>query len=144
MKKLAIIAGMAVCIAGLAFAGTLPIPFFLDNGGLAGGGGVPSSGTAAYVRVLNMSASPVVCTLSYKDTAGTAAGGPATFTLNAGQVKAWRPAADDPVEGDGQAIINSSSVVGSATVTYVGDGALAGSVTTILSDGNMSAFAINE
>lgn len=143
MKKLAIIATAVLCVGGFAFAATFPVPWFLDNGGLASGTGTPSSGTAAWMRIMNATSSPIVCTIQYKTAAGAAAGSPATFTVDAGAVRAWRPYADDPVEGAGRTMPNSTSSAGCATITFTGNaGDCAGSVTTIVSDGNMSAYTL--
>lgn len=130
MKKLVILGAVAVVAVGAAFAASINVPFFLDNGGT---GFPPASGVAAFIGLHNNTGSPIVCEVTYISDLGVDLTPDAnTFTLGANASVSWRPAANDPgVEGGGAAVPNlkvvndgggNPIVAGSATISWAGTG----------------------
>ena len=153
MRKVLVVAMAAIFVGSVAFAGSLSVTFFNDNGNnaIAGSGGQPNGGTGAatFIRVHNKTGATIVCTIAYRDQTGAASGptGTTTFAVGPGQVLAFRPSADDPAEGvDGQAVPNTNAgkTNGSALVTWTGaDSDIDGVVTTITVNGNRYGYSLH-
>ena len=133
MKKLGLIALVAMFAGATALAGTAVIPFFVDTAGTTWSNQIPGSpsGAASFIRVINKSGGTITCTVAYALVDGSSAG-PAsgnTFALTAGQGIGWRPGNDDSVNESATArAIGNMSVayplqVGSCTITWTGAGA---------------------
>jgi len=148
MKKLSVFAMATMLVGSVAFAATVQVPWFNDNGGdvIAGSGGVPSgsTGAASWIRIKNNHTASVTCTITYYDRDGVMiVPTPNTFGLTAGQVQAWRPGRLDPAEGQGALVPNSTATNGSAVITSDGPAnTLMGSVTIIKTTGNESAYLV--
>lgn len=91
------VATAIVLTASVAFAGSLYIPFFFDNGSLTAGrpNSVPFSGNATFITLANTTGSDIVLTVQYRDNAGTQHS-VGTYLLGAsGGLAAFRPVIDD-------------------------------------------------
>ena len=123
MKKFAILTAVVMLGATTAFAGTIVVPFFLDNGTADSVYGMPTSGAASWICVKNPSmSSSITITIDYYDNDGTPRGLGNTYSIPAGAAVSWRPIADDPQEGVGSTVPNKNggSPGGTATITYPG------------------------
>jgi len=102
MKKL-IAVTLMLSIAGIAFASSLAIPWFVDSG-KTGTGLPPSIKTVVgLVYLKNTTDAVVTCSIEYFTQTGTAIGPPApgnTFTINPKASIAFRPVASDPDTAD--------------------------------------------
>ena len=152
MKKLGLIALVAMFAGATALAGTAIIPLFVDSAGVSLSTGIPTApGSASWIQVLNKSGGTVTCTVAYMLTTGAAAG-PATnnntFALVAGQSVAWRPGEDDPTNeapmpGAGLAMIAPAyQEVGSCAIVWSGGtiGDIVVSLKTVDSAGMMAMY----
>ena len=98
MKKL-IIVTLLLSIAGIAFASSLAIPWFVDT--RKTGTGMPPSiaTTVGLIYLKNTTDEVVTCNIEYFTQTGTAIGPPSpgnTFTINPKASIAFRPVASDP------------------------------------------------
>jgi hypothetical protein len=69
MKKLSIVAVALVALAGIAYASSLGVPWFVDNAP-AGSGYPPSSGTLGLVYLKNNTDADLTCTILYVNSTG--------------------------------------------------------------------------
>ena len=121
MKKLAV-ATLALTVASVAFASTLAVPFFLDNGA-----GTPlSSGNAGFIGIVNNTGENIAMSVYYRDS-DLINRTPAmnSFTLGANAQMAWRPAiADAGSEGPGVGVPDMNNLGdkkgGSAIMAWIG------------------------
>ena len=154
IRKVGTLTLVAFLGAGAAFAGSLFVPWFLDNGS-TGTLGIPTvPGTAsAFITITNTTASPITCTIFYHLPTGedvTPASN--TFTLQAYSAVSFRPAVDDSGAGgtEGPASIlvpnMASGNKGSARMTWSGGTAkdIQGRVAQILSGGHALAYLLPE
>ena len=118
MKKF-FVAAAILSLAGTAFAGTVAIPFFLDDGATTYGGFfIPTSGVASFIGLLNTTGSTLTLTATYSDFLGNAAGG-GTYDLAGGASVAFRPSVNDPAV-ENTAFPDSSAIGGALIVTHGG------------------------
>ena len=126
MKK-ALVIMLVTSFASVAFASSLAVPFFLDNGG--NGWPIPD-GTGGFIGIKNNTDREIQVGVEYTQANGddrTDRTVTNTFPLGAGVAVSWRPLADDPVEGSGQAVPNmtpwipgTNTPAGSARISWVG------------------------
>lgn len=126
MKKLMFLGAMTLVCAGVAFAGSLNVPFFLDDAP-SNGSFPPSAGTASFIAIHNNTSSGLVCAIRYTRANGddkTPAAN--TFVLPANSTWSFRPVGDDSTtEGVGAAVPNMAlqsgdPPAGSATISWTG------------------------
>jgi len=141
MRKFAFVAVAAVAVAGFAFANSLSVPFFLDNGD---SGVYPTQGAAnGFIGLINTSSVDLVISVIYvsPDTSGNPSNRTPTnntFLLPANASVAWRPGAIDPnseptgagtppdmtgardLSGGGFPAPGQSPLAGSATIWWQG------------------------
>ena len=135
-RKRAVVAivAAALCWGGVAMPHTLTVPFFRDEGSTMGQSG-PQTGAAGVISVRNTRDVPVDIYLVYaiNDVTGDANVQQATapYTLPARGSVSWRPAQDDPAEGEGRNVPNvlaGSGNFGSVTVYWIGGDEMAGAL----------------
>ena len=122
MKKLAV-AALALTVASVAFASSLAVPFFLDNGV-----GAPlTAGNAGFIGIVNNTSDPIAMSVYYRDS-DLVNRTPAmnSFTLGANAQMAWRPATEHAgSEGPGVGVPDLNNLGdkrgGSAILAWVGD-----------------------
>ena len=126
MKKIAIFAAIMVVGAGVAVAGVLNVPFFLDSQSLNVGA---NTGVSGQISVKEGSGSDQTVTVIYTalDASGNPANQTATFALGAFQQIRWNPVMDNSAE----------SAAGKAIDNLTIENRTAGSA-VILSGGNIS------
>jgi DNA-binding beta-propeller fold protein YncE len=123
----------------------LAAPFYLDNGTNLSGG-MPTSGVAAFIGVKNMSAKSITLTITYTSGDGTDVT-PANniFVMAPNQGVSWRPAADDPTEGAGQAVPNLTGGFPAGSVLITADGPITGRLVELDGDNSMrSAYGLQK
>ena len=112
----------------------LSVPFYLDNASNFVGGNVPNDGSASFVGVKNMSGVAVTLTLTYTDTGGNDHTPVVnTYVLAANSMVSWRPAADDPIEGNssGRLVPNTDGGPSFGSVRIDADGPITGRLITL-------------
>ncbi len=111
MKKLSILAAMMVVAAGVAFASTLNVPFFLDT---SVDHAVANSGIAGFIGVKETSGSPQTLTVIYTqlNASGTPVDQQVTFALGASQSVSWTPITNNVYEDTGSVVGNMVAIVG--------------------------------
>jgi hypothetical protein len=121
----------------------LAVPFFLDNGGNLVGS-MPPSGVASFVGVKNMSAKSITLTITYtSDTGQDFTPVSNTIVLGPNQALSWRPGADDPAEGGGQAVPNKSGGFPAGSVLITADGPITGRLVELDGDNQVrSAYTL--
>jgi len=121
----------------------LAVPFFLDNGTNLSGG-MPTSGVAAFVGIKNMSAKSITLTIVYtSDTGEDFTPVNNTVVLGPNQSLSWRPVADDPSEGAGQAVPNKSGGNSAGSVLITADGPITGRLVELDGSNSLSrAYAL--
>lgn len=147
MKKTLVFSLVVLFGATTAMAAALWVPFYNDKAGDMVSG-VPDSGpgSATFIGVLNLSGTSRLLTLTYRNTNGAditdSAGEGNTTTLDAGVFRSWRPYADDPNEGPGRDVPNSTGGIGSVEIDLAGGAVadFAGRVLIISQDGSQSAI----
>jgi hypothetical protein len=121
----------------------LAVPFYLDNGTNLSGT-MPTSGVAAFVAIKNMSAKSITLTIVYTSDTGldyTPANN--TVVLGPNQSLSWRPDADDPAEGAGQAVPNKTGGFPAGSVLITADGPITGRLAELDGDSSLSrAYAL--
>ena len=102
MKKLAIFAALMVVAAGVAFASTLNVPFFLDTSTNH------ATGIAGFIGIKEISGSPRTVTVIYSalNTSGNPTTQQVTFALGASAAVKWAPVQSNPVENAGSVVPN--------------------------------------
>ncbi len=123
----------------------LAAPFYLDNGDLLAGS-MPSTGVATFIGVKNMSAKSITLTITYTSGDGTDVT-PAnnTFVMAPNQGVSWRPAADDPTEGAGQAVPNLAGGFPAGSVLITANGPITGRLVELDGDNSMrSAYGLQK
>ena len=98
MKKLLVVT-LAVSFAGIAFASTLGVPWFIDTGPVANKLPPATKGVVGTVFLHNNKTSDLVCSIEYFTQAGNPVGPAApnnTFVIKPSASLAFRPVADDP------------------------------------------------
>ncbi|MBI2425765.1 MAG: hypothetical protein HYV27_23270 [Candidatus Hydrogenedentes bacterium] len=99
MKKLAITACAAVLGAGVAFASSLSVPWFVDNAPAANKVPGVAAGVTGMVTLKNNTPDTLTLQIAYYAQDGTALGPAApgnTFTVVGNSSLAFRPGANDP------------------------------------------------
>lgn len=139
MKKLAITACAAVLGAGVAFASSLSVPWFVDNGPAANK--VPGTlpGVTGMVTLKNNTPDTMTLQIAYFTQSGVGIGPAApgnTFSIAGNASVAFRPVADDPDTATGgqesvpgravpnrplTGVGNDGKKNGALTVQWVGD-----------------------
>jgi len=126
MKKMIVVA--VLIAAGVAFASSLSVPWFVDTGS-NGAGFPPTNGTGVQgiVYLHNNLTSDMTCAIAYYSGTGMSLGPAApdnTFTIPANSTVAFRPVADDPsTVGGGQESAVALAVPNRPILgTDVGDG----------------------
>ena len=127
MRKFVAVAAVMVLGAGVAFAASLNVPFFLDN---APSDGVfpPTSGTKTFIALHNNLSVDLEVAVDYYDagTDGTVdqrTPSPNTFLLPANATFSFRPKGNEAgVETSGVVVPNmpGPETAGSATISWVG------------------------
>lgn len=123
MKKLGVLGGVLLLGATVAFAGTIQVPFYLDNGdNLSMSTVFPTTGVATFICLKNPSTDDdVILTVRYFDNDGTERTPTAnTYKILAGCAVSWRPVADDPTEDVGRNVPNKDggNTNGTAVIEY--------------------------
>ena len=139
MKKLFVVALVAMAVSTIALAGTISAPFFNDGG--AADVARPPAGNQnanAWLGVKNMDAATATVRVYYYNPDGSYAGD-GTFTLTAQQGISWRPCATDSAEGPGSAIVNKTGTVLSGSVTLTSANNIVGRLIEIW-DAGTSAY----
>jgi hypothetical protein len=127
MKKIAIFAAIMVVGAGVAMAGVLNVPFFLDSQSVNFGA---NTGVTGQISVKELSGSDQTLTVVYTalDATDNPTNQTVTFALGAFQQVRWNPVQDNTAESAlGGSIGNltiAGRVAGSAVITS--GGAMAG------------------
>jgi hypothetical protein len=116
MKKLSVALLVMALGAGVAYASSLTVPWFVDNSGpaanfppLPGKGG----GVSGIVFLHNNKTTTVTCSIQYFSENGINLGPPSnnSFTINPSSTIAFRPVADDPNSvGGGQEAVSGRAV----------------------------------
>jgi len=121
----------------------LAVPFYLDNGTNLSGT-MPTSGVAAFVGIKNMSAKSITLTIVYtSDTGVDFTPVNNTVVLGPNQALSWRPDADDPAEGAGQAVPNKTGGFPAGSVLITADGPITGRLAELDGDSSLSrAYAL--
>ena len=135
MKKLTIVA-LALMVAGVAFASSLNVPWFVDNSAAASKFPPVSPGVSGIVYLHNNKTETITCSIAYYSQEGVSLGPAApgnTFVIAANASIAFRPVAYDPdsVTG-GQEAVDAGLLVpdrptvdgkknGSLVVTWLGE-----------------------
>ncbi len=119
MRKFVSLVAVAL-LAGVALAGSVHVPFFLDNAAPGA-----TEGTQSFIGLKNTTSSDILCTVSYRLQDGTDVTPAAnTFVLPANSAVAWRPGQNDPdAEGTrGNSVPDMVGTVynGSATISWAG------------------------
>ena len=99
MKKLAIAACAVVLGAGVTFASSLSVPWFVDNAPVANKVPGVASGVTGLVTLKNTTGAPITAQITYFAQDGTNLGpngADATFSIAADSSLAFRPVANDP------------------------------------------------
>lgn len=119
MKKF-FVAAAILSIGVTAFAGTVAIPFFLDNGSTTYGSNLtPSSGTASFIGLFNTTTSTISLTAAYTSAGASSGGG--SFDIGPLQAVGFRPSVSDgAVENIVTEFPNSSATFGALVVTHSG------------------------
>ena len=132
MKKSLVVVSLLLVGGAVAVAGTINVPFYLDNGSQTSSTGIPPTGNATWICLKNPSPSSAMeATIRYFDNDGTErTPSTNTFTLNAGAALSWRPVATDTNEGSGAAVPNKDGgkSAGTAIITYAGTDLVTGRV----------------
>jgi hypothetical protein len=116
----------------------LAAPFFLDNGTNLSGS-MPTTGVACFIGVKNMSARSITLTITYtSDTGQDFTPVNNTFVLGPNQAVSWRPGANDPAEGGGQAVPNKSGGFPAGSVLITADGPITGRLVELDGDNSLS------
>ena len=152
MKKLALVAVVAMVCTGVAFAISITVPLALDNGP-DDGAFPPAAGTGykSYVNLTNTTGSDILLSISAHlangavRSVGGGTPGSNTALLPANSSRSFRSLGDDASEGAGQTIPNVDSVVGdppaiSLTLTWA-PGATTDIVGRLLTVSNVSESA---
>jgi len=132
MKKLGFVAMVLALGAGVAFASSLGIPWFVDNAAVATGW-PPATGNTTIVFLHNNLDEQVECQIQYYNQEGTSLG-PATdntFYIPANSTMMFRPVADDPVPNGQESVsgalvpnrprVTDTKKNGSAVIRWFGD-----------------------
>ena len=144
MKKMITLVVLGALGAGFAFAGSLNVPFFLDNAP-SDGSFPPSTGTASFVAIHNNTDSAIVLSVTYRTDAGLQrTPTPNTFSLPANTTYSFRPVGNDSAtEGPATAVPSMTQVTGdfaagSATISWIGGTAqdVQGRLTAVRSTAN--------
>ena len=111
MKKLAIFAALMVVAAGVAFASTLNVPFFLDTSTNH------ATGIAGFIGLKEISGAPRTITVIYTglNTSGNPTTQQVTFALGANGNISWAPVQSNPVEDLGS-IVPNMNIIGPGSV----------------------------
>ncbi|HIJ74287.1 MAG TPA: hypothetical protein HPP83_09320 [Candidatus Hydrogenedentes bacterium] len=154
MKRVVILTVITFLGAGAAFAGSLFVPWFLDNGSTGTSGTPTAAGTScAFITITNTTGSAITCTVTYRTPTGVDATPVAnTFSLPMYQAVSWRPAVNDTGPGGsegpaGGAIPDmTSGDKGSARISWPGGTSkdIQGRVAQILPTGNALAYLLPE
>lgn len=136
MRKFAAVAAVMVLGAGVAFAASLNVPFFLDNAPVADNAFPPTSGSKSYIALHNNLSVDLEVEVDYYDAGGDGTvnqrtPSPNTFLLPANATYSFRPIGDEPAtEAAGSVIPNMPNaalggsgimeVAGSAVISWVG------------------------
>jgi len=118
---------LCVTFTWCALAGTLSVPFWLDDSSDSWTDGFPSdeNQTATFIGVRNNTGAPLTITVTYADPDATDRTPFAnTFTLQPGQGVSYRPVIDDTIQEDAaaRAVPNKNGGLprGSSRYTWVG------------------------
>ncbi len=146
MKKLSVVAMAAMLCAGGAFAVSITVPFFSDDGA-ADGVFAPENNFKTYIGLLNVSEETREFAVTYFDVNAGQDVTPAenTFSLGPQESIGWRPSTvDAAVEGAGADMPKmTSGIAGSATIYW--DGNVGDAVGRIIQigPGGASAYGVN-
>lgn len=130
MKKLSIVAVAMIALAGIAYASSLGVPWFVDNAPTASGY-PPSSGTLGLVYLKNNTPDDLTCEVLYVNSTGDILGPFApdnTFLLPAYATVGYRPVADDPAASGGQESTTAAAVPNRPRSEDFGGGPIPGSI----------------
>jgi hypothetical protein len=121
MKKAAFMLSVLVLGAVVAFAGTISVPQYNDEGADTNLDLRPPTFSATFIALKNNTAVTQTYTILYYTTAGdNNTPGVNTFTIGPNSSRGWRPAnTTDPNQGPGITVPSAlSTVAGSATILY--------------------------
>ena len=148
MKKLAIVAVTTMFCAVGAFGVSITVPFFLDNAP-ADGSYPPSSDSASFIGIRNVSGDDILVALEYFDAQSEQDQTPAenTFVLQQDQGISFRPTARDAgTEGPYAANnvpIMAQGFAGAVTISWDGEpGDIIGRFTQVDTNGNIFAYGM--
>ena len=126
MKKVAVVAVVALLGVATAFGAQTGVSFYNDGGDSAANASLlpTNDGAATFIAIQNMNGTASEGTVNYFDNDGTART-PAvnTFSISAGSALSFRPVADDVgAEGAGAAVPNKNGgkVAGTAVILLPG------------------------
>ena len=127
MRKFAAVAAVMVLGAGVAFAASLNVPFFLDNA-QADNAFPPTQGNKTFIAIHNNLSVALEISVDYFDAGGDGTvnqqtPSPNTFSLPANSTFSFRPKRDEPdLEAAGAAVPNMPGPenAGSAVLSWVG------------------------
>ena len=112
MKKLTLVMLLLAVGAGIAYASSLSVPWFVDQGPTAANfppdraiDGAPGKCQAGLVYLHNNNTDVITCSIEYYSATGIALGPAApnnTFVIPASSTVAFRPVATDPASANGQ------------------------------------------
>lgn len=130
MKKLALVAGVLTLGAGVAFASSLTVPFFLDNAPVPFNTATGNQ-QAAFIALHNNLSVDIEVSVDYFDAGGDGTvdqqtPSPNTFNLPANATFSFRPVADDSgAEASGAVVPNmpGGEKAGTVIVSWVGGSA---------------------
>mgnify|MGYP001118781944 CR=1 FL=1 len=99
MKKLSMVAVALMVLAGVAYASSIGVPWFIDNSSAASGY-PPASGITTLIYLKNNTAEDIECDITYFSPNGTnlteGASAPTAFVVPASSTVGFRPVAYDP------------------------------------------------
>ena len=130
MKKFTMMVGILALGAGVAFASSVTVPWFLDPGDNDGAYPPAAGQTKTFVTLHNNTTNELTCIISYVEPDGDPNGpdGQNTFSIPASSTVAFRPYGVDPDTGDAEgqagtptAVPNANFFAGSGTIQWEGD-----------------------
>ena len=102
MKKVSVVVMALLIGAGIAYASSIAVPWFVDDPGMIGGGYPPGSSVMTVIYLNNTTADTITFEIRYFNEAGVDIGPEApynSFTVPAKASVGFRPSAIDPAPG---------------------------------------------
>lgn len=130
MKKLSLMVVAVAVLAGIAYASSLGVPWFVDNAPVASGY-PPSSAVLGLVYLKNNTDADITGEITYVNANGDILGPfypDNTFVIPALATVAFRPTADDPLSGGGQESDVAAAIPNRPRSADFGGGPIPGSI----------------